>query len=92
MIRTPRERFVNSAHLAAFKKLAQSECFEEATISAMLEMETETPLECTPQQAADAHQQMIGARKYLEFLCSYALPNPEKKPAAKNELDYTAGV
>lgn len=92
MLRTPRERFVNSPDFDAFKKVVQAPCFEEATITALLELERDLPLECPlPQMAADAHQQMVGARKYLEILCSLHQPQTTPKPASKG-LNYQAGI
>lgn len=92
MLRSPRDKFISSTHLDSFKKLIQAECFEEATTTAMLELERDFPLECTPQQSADAHQQMVGARKYLDFLVSLATPQKDYKTMPRTELNYSAGV
>ena len=61
MVRTPRDNFVASAHCAAFKAIHQNEAFEAATLAALLEMAAETCQQgLTPNQAADAGNQMAG--------------------------------
>lgn len=92
MVRSPREKFTTSIHCGDWKRLSQSEAFEEASIAAMLELQADLPKDCIPQQAADSHQQMVGARKYLEILCAIHEPTKNPKPAAARGLDYQAGV
>lgn len=90
MLRTPRERF--SAHVDTWRKLVQTEAFEEATVTALLELNRSLPLQCDfPQMAVDAHQQMVGARKFVEILCSLHEPS-ENKSTAPRGLNYQAGV
>jgi hypothetical protein len=93
MLRTPRDKFSSSVSASIFKNMVQTESFEEATLAALDQMLYEMPLDCTmPQQAADAHQQMAGARKYLDLLCNIHQAQPETKPAAERGLNYQAGV
>lgn len=90
MLRTPRERF--AAHVDTWRKLVQTEAFEEATVTALLELNRSLPLQCDfPQMAVDAHQQMVGARKFVEILCSLHEPS-ENKSTAPQGLNYQAGV
>lgn len=93
MLRTPKERFLASTHSGAWGKIVSGEIYEEALHAALAQLETETPMECPiPQHAADAHQQMIGARKFMEILCSLHVPNTPHKPPTVKGLDYSAGV
>lgn len=93
MLRSPKERFLASTHSGAWGKLASGEVFEEAVHAAFAQLEHDMPLECpTPQQACDAHQQMIGARKFMDILCSLHVPNTSPKPPTVKGLDYSAGV
>lgn len=93
MLRPPRDKFVASGDAEAFKKIVQSEAFESATLTAMLELEREMPLDCPiPQQACDAHQQMAGARKYLEILCSLHQPPSPTRKTSQRVLNEQAGV
>lgn len=92
MLRSPKEKFIASSHKAAFEKIVQSDAFEEAILAALLQMENEMPRDCTPNQAADAHNQMAGARKYLETLCSIHQPEKQLQERPFRELNYKAGV
>lgn len=92
MLRSPRDKFTSSVHFDGFKKIVQTEAFEEATLAALLELEREQPIECLPQQSVDAHQQMVGARRYLEILCSLQQPQQETTKAPARGLNYAAGV
>jgi hypothetical protein len=93
MLRTPKERFVSSTHKAAWEKIIQTEPFEEAAHAALEQLATELPMECAiPQIACDSHQQMIGARKYMEILCSLHTPQTTPKIIQRQELDFSAGV
>lgn len=92
MLRTPRAKFAASPHAAGFKKLVQSDEFEEATLTALLELQREMPTECVPQQSVNAHQQMVGAKRYLEILCSLHVPLATTKSTPAKSLDYSAGV
>jgi len=92
MLIDPRTRFAQSTHAAAFKKIVATPDFEEATLAALLSLQREMPIECNPQQSLDAHQQMVGARRYLEILCSLHEPVTQPKPAPKKGLDYSSGV
>lgn len=93
MLRSPKERFLTSTHSGAWGKVCNSETFEEAIHSALSELATHMPLDTqVPQQACDAHQQMAGARKYMEILCSLHRPDTTPKPNQPKGLDYEAGV
>lgn len=93
MLRTPKELFIASAYAGAWKKVAQDDSFEHALTSALSQLETEMPLECAvPQQACDAHQQMIGARKFMEILCLLHVPNTPPTSNKPKGLDYQAGI
>ena len=93
MLRTPREKFLasyGSKWMGAVRE--HSIEFEEAIITALLELAQEMPRDCaTPQIACDSHQQMIGAHKVLDILCSLHQP-PSKPPPIPKGLDYQAGV
>ena len=94
MLRPAREKFLatyGEAWKAALK--THSVAFEEATIASLLELAEDLPIECaTPQTACDSHQQMIGARKVINILCSLHQPPPQPKPDRNKGLDYNAGV
>lgn len=93
MVRTPRDAFVAGAHCAEFKAIYQSEAFEAATSAALLEMTAETCQQgLTPNQAADAGNQMAGAKRYLEILCTIWQPTEKVKQQKPPNLDYRAGV
>jgi hypothetical protein len=93
MLRSPKERFLASTHSGAWGKITQGETFEEAIHSAFSQMEVEMPSDCpTPQQACDAHQQMVGARKFMDILCSIHVKQTTTPPKSSKSLDYSAGV
>jgi len=93
MLRTPKERFVASTHKNAWEKVIQSEVFEEAVHASLEQLASELPPECAvPQIACDSYQQMIGARKYMEILCSIHVPQTTPKTVQRQELDFQAGV
>lgn len=93
MLRTPRDKFVASAHCAEFKAIFQKEAFEEASLAALLEMTAEVCVQgLTPNQAADAANQIAGAKRYLEILCTIWQPTEKVKQQKVSNLDYKAGV
>lgn len=93
MLRTPKERFLASTYSGQWGKITQGDVFEEALHAALSQLEDDMPLECAvPQQACDAHQQIIGARKFMQILSSLHMP-PTTPPTTKQKgLDYSAGV
>ena len=92
MIRTPKDRFMAGAHKEPWKKMVQSETFEEASMAALMALVAEQTPNPTPNQAADAQNRLLGAQRYLEILCT--ISQPETKPSRAEEagLDETAGV
>ena len=93
MLRTPKERFLETTKAAAWGKLTSGELYEEAVHSALSQLATELPIECpVPQVACDAYQQMIGARKYMEILSSLHVKPEDTKTTQPKSLDYAAGV
>lgn len=92
MLRPPKEKFCTSPHKAVFAKIVNDPAFEEATLAALLQMETEMPQDCSPNQSATAHDQMVGARKYLETLCSIHLPQEKPKKDIHPQLDEYSGI
>ncbi len=95
MLRTPKSKFIASGHAAAWKKFLneQANSAEEAMQCALLELAEELPLHTTmPQQACDAHQQMVGARNYMRILSSLHEPQPTTKTTQSPTLNYKAGI
>jgi hypothetical protein len=93
MIRDPKEKFIAGPHKAAFDKLAQEPAFEEAIMASLLQLQKGLPqIEYSPNQAADAHNQMVGAQKFVQILCSIHQPEPKTKPIQFQELNPDAGV
>ncbi len=92
MLRTPRDKFIASAHCATFKNIVMQESFEEAVLASLLELECEQPMHCSPNESADAHNKMAGARRYAEILCNIWAPQNSLKPKPQKGLDYSAGV
>jgi hypothetical protein len=92
MLRTARSKFVNGPQRAAFEAIVASPAFEEATLAALLELQSDMPLVTSPNQAADCHNMMAGARRYLEVLCSIHLPETKPKSSKSQELNWDAGV
>jgi hypothetical protein len=94
MLRTPRDRFLFT-YGAAWKKILADHTIEveEAILTSLMELQSDLPIECsTPQMACDAHQQMIGARKVLDILCSLHQPPPKQPQDTTKSLNYSAGV
>jgi hypothetical protein len=94
MIRPAREKFL-ATYGEAWKSVLKSNAivFEEATVASLLELAEDLPIECAvPQMACDAHQQMIGARKVLNILCSLHQPPTPPKPDLNKGLNYQAGI
>ena len=94
MLRSPKERFVHSTHAGPWGKICSGEVFEEAMHAALDQLAFDMTAQDTqvPQQACDAHQQMAGARKYMEILCSLHTPETTPKSTKPKSLDYEAGV
>lgn len=93
MVRSPRDKFVASAHCAEFKAIFQKESFEEASLAALLEMTAEVCVQgLTPNQAADAANQIAGAKRYLEMLCTIWQPTQTVRKQTVPHLDSEAGV
>lgn len=93
MLRTPKERFIACSLSGAWGKITQSEAFEEAIHAALGELNDRLPIEtATPQFACDAYQQLVGARKYMEILCSLHTPQTAPKQTPRKVIDYSAGV
>jgi hypothetical protein len=92
MLRSPRVKFVTGPHKAAFETIVASQAFEEATLAALLEYQASLPLDCDLNQAVAAHNQMVGARRFLDTLCSIHKPETVHKQAEQTGLDETAGV
>lgn len=92
-MRTPKQRFLESSYSGQWGKIASSETFEEALHAAFTQLQFEMPIECAqPQQACDAHQQMVGARKLMDILCSLHTPQTTTKTVQSKGLDYSVGV
>jgi len=95
MLHTPREKFSMSAHAQAWKRIVeQGETFEEATLAALLEMQSHYPVDygTQPQIACDAHQQMAGARRFLDILTTIYQPPEKPEQIERKTLDHQAGV
>jgi len=92
MLRTPRAYFASTPHRAKFEAIATAPEFEAATLAALLEFQADLPMDTTPNQAADAHNMMVGARRFLSILCTIHQPVTNQKPAKLPELDWSAGV
>ena len=93
MIRTPKERFVASTFSGQWGKITSSEVYEEAIHTALGQLQSEMPEHCdVPQQACDAHQQMIGARRYMRILSELYVKDTSPKTNPRSEIDYRAGV
>lgn len=92
MLRPARVHFASTPHRIAFEAIATSPAFEEATLAALLEFQADLPMEATPNQAADAHNMMVGARRFLTILCTIHQPQTTSKPEKLPELNWQAGV
>lgn len=93
MLRSPKERFLASTNSGQWGKLTSGELYEEAVHAALSQLATELPMECpVPQVACDAHQQMIGARKYMEILSTLHVKSDTTKTTQPKSLNYEAGV
>lgn len=92
MLRSPRTKFRESTHADSFKKLVQSETIEEALNATLLELHFQMPFEGTPQASVDAHQQMVGARKFVDLLYQMPFPEEQVRKAPTKGLDYSSGV
>lgn len=89
MFRTPRTKFAESTHAAAWKKLVQSEMFEEATHDALLEFQR---LLVFHANASAAHEQVVGAQRYIEVLYEICTKEEPLKIDQPKGLNYAAGV
>lgn len=93
MLRTPKERFATNTLAGNWGKIVQSEACEEAMRAAFEELCHEMPGSCpSPQESADSHQRVLGARRYMEILCSIHTPETTTKQSKAKGLDYSAGV
>ncbi len=92
MLRSPRERFTSSTYKDAWSKVIASESFEEATCASLLELQAEQPPDPSPNQAADSMNRLIGARRFLEILCTiHHVPTKPTKHRTES-LNFEAGV
>lgn len=93
MLRTPKQRFVESTHSGAWGKIVQGEVFEDAMYAAFDELNAQLPLDTpSPQVACDAYQQLVGARKLMDILSTLYVPDKPTTTQQHKGLDYSAGV
>lgn len=92
MLRSPKSKFIGSAHKDEFAQIITKAAFEEALLTAMLEMQCEQPAHCSPNDAADAHNQLAGARRFVEIFTTIHQPETQSKQPTPKELKWGAGV
>ena len=92
MLRSPKDKFVKGPHRKAFEELVMNPAFEEATLAALLQLQTEMPAESTIEKGWDANSRMTGAKRYLEILTTLHIATEPPKKAEGQTLDWAAGV
>lgn len=92
MLRSPKEKFMASAHRSTWDQLVLTPAFEEATFAALLQLQVEMPTTDEPNKAWDQASQLAGAKRFLDILTN--LSNPTEKPTERSakSLNYDAGV
>lgn len=86
--RTPKDSFLSSPHRREWDEIMGKDSFHFACDYALLVLEDSLPLRATPNEAADCHQQMIGARKVLDILKTLSEPVTKPKPFNPPSLNY----
>lgn len=89
-IRPPKEAFIASTYRREWEEIAGKDAFHFACDYALLVLEDGFPLRATPNDAADSHQQMIGARKVLDILKTMSEPTTKPRPINPPTLNYEA--
>jgi hypothetical protein len=88
-ILTPKQRFLKNHHAKAFSDFSGTEPFRVALEYAMLELINETPSAMgEPVRGTDAHNRVMGARRFAEILGSLAEPEPKPTPLQTKKLTY----
>lgn len=87
-IRSPKDSFISSPHKKDWDQITGTDAFHFACDYALLVMEDGFPMRAAPNDAADAHQQMIGARKVLDILKTLPEPVSKSKPFNPPTLNY----
>lgn len=87
-IRHPKDTFLASTSKVPFEAVASSDAFHIACDYALLVLSEETPLRPTPNEAADAHQQMVGARRVLNILKTLSEPREKPREPIGPKLNY----
>ena len=81
-MRTPRQKFFESAFRKPFEEIAQRVEFEEALYSALLELQMELPEPTDPANGWDQASRLAGARRFVQIFSSLHLKE-EDKPRLK---------
>lgn len=92
MLPSPKERFATSTYKDSWSKVVATESFMEAASASLLELQAELPVDPTPNQAADAHNKMLGARRFLEILSTIHQVETKTEPRTTKTLNWSAGV
>lgn len=74
--RNPKITFLKSAWCKEMDQITSTDAFHIACDYALLILEDDMPLRASPNESADCHQQMVGARRVLDILKT--LPEPKQ--------------
>ena len=91
---SPKDRFLTSGHAKGFLALVASEHFSPACDYALLEMQSELPVNCQPGMpldpflGADANAQRVGAIRVLEILKTLSEPHKPPTTQTSQKLHY----
>lgn len=77
MLRSPKEKFINSPAKEPWKKVINDPAYEDAIVAALAHFVHELPPVPDPQKGWDQASQLAGVRQFIAILTD--LPNPEQK-------------
>jgi len=75
-----KKAFQKSPYRAKFEAISQDEAFRAALDAALLTMVQSQPREKEVTASWDCHSQLVGARAFIDILCSLHVPQKENKP------------
>jgi hypothetical protein len=80
MILSPKQRFQQTPDAKTHADLAVSNSFQNAVTAALAQLVMDMPGGGNPAQSWDAHNQVVGARKFIDALLNLAEPPTPAPP------------
>lgn len=90
MIKSPKEKFIETAHRLKHAETVATDAFQVACDYALLQMQAE--MSDDPQKGFESHFQMLGAQRFIKTLKTIHEPAKEPVQPVRKTLNYSEGV